>query len=87
MPRIEKEVIVKSPQGLHARPAALLVQTAVKFDSSLTIKKDDELVNGKSIMGILMLGIQAGTPIILIAEGEDAQSLMDELEAFLSKNE
>lgn len=87
MPRIEKEIVVKSQQGLHARPAALFVQTAVKYDSNLTVKKDDESVNGKSIMGILMLGIQCNSRIILIAEGEDAEALMVELEAFLSKNE
>ncbi len=87
MPRIEKEIIVRSQQGLHARPAALFVQTAVKYDASLNIKKDEETVNGKSIMGILMLGIQCNTPIILIAEGDDAEALIAELEAFLSKDE
>jgi len=87
MPHIEKEIIVKSAQGLHARPAALFVQTAVKYDSSLTVKKDGESVNGKSIMGILMLGIQQNTVITLIVDGEDAQPLLAELEAFLNKNE
>ncbi len=87
MTRIEKEITVKIHQGLHARPAALFVQIAVKYDSNLTIKKDDESVNGKSIMGILMLGIQSNTTIVLIAEGEDAPSLIAELEAFLSKDE
>lgn len=87
MPRVEKEIIVKSHQGLHARPAALFVQTAVKYDSSLNIKKDNEIVNGKSIMGILMLGIQCNSRIVLTAEGEDAESLIAELEAFLSKDE
>lgn len=87
MPRIEKEVLVKSAQGLHARPAALFVQTAVKYDSTLAVKKDGEVVNGKSIMGILMLGIQRNTSIILIAEGKDAEALIVELEAFLSKDE
>ncbi|MCC6758527.1 MAG: HPr family phosphocarrier protein [Candidatus Omnitrophica bacterium] len=87
MPRIEKEILVKSVQGLHARPAALFVQTAVKYDSTLAVKKDGEIVNGKSIMGILMLGIQRDTPIILVAEGKDAEALIAELEAFLGKNE
>ncbi|MCB9758082.1 MAG: HPr family phosphocarrier protein [Candidatus Omnitrophica bacterium] len=87
MPHLEKEIVVKSHQGLHARPAALLVQIAVKYDSSLMIKKDEECVNGKSIMGILMLGIQANTSIVVITEGEDAEALMAEVEAFLSKDE
>lgn len=87
MARIEKEIVVKSKQGLHARPAALFVQIAVKFDSTVTVKKGPESVNGKSIMGILMLGIQQDTPISIVTEGEDADKLMQELEAFLSKNE
>ncbi len=87
MPHLEKEIVVKSHQGLHARPAALLVQIAVKYDSSLMIKKDEECVNGKSIMGILMLGIQSNTSIVVITEGEDAEALLAEVEAFLSKDE
>lgn len=87
MPHLEKEIVVKSHQGLHARPAALLVQIAVKYDASFMIKKDEECVNGKSIMGILMLGIQSNTPIVVITEGEDAEALMAEVEAFLGKDE
>jgi phosphocarrier protein HPr len=87
MPRIEKEILVKSSQGLHARPAALFVQTAVKYDSSLTVKKDGETVNGKSIMGILMLGVQRNATLVLVADGDDAAALLSELEAFLSKDE
>jgi len=87
MPRVEKEICVKSSQGLHARPAALFVQTAVKYDSNLTVKKDGEAVNGKSIMGILMLGVQRNASIILVADGEDAAALVAELEVFLSKDE
>jgi len=87
MPQIEKKILVKCRQGLHARPAALFVQTAVKYQASLAVSKDGESVNGKSIMGILMLGIQQNSEIILIAEGEDAEKLVEELEAFLSKDE
>lgn len=87
MSRIEKDILVKSKQGLHARPAALFVQTAVKYDANLTVKKDNESVNGKSIMGILMLGIQQNTRVTIIAEGEDAEKLMQELEEFLSRDE
>lgn len=87
MPRLEKELVVKNAQGLHARPAALFVQTAVKYDSNVTVRKDNENVNGKSIMGILMLGIQQNSRITIIVEGDDAHRLMAELEAFLNKNE
>ena len=87
MPKIEKEITIKNAQGLHARPAALFVQIAAKYDASLTVSKGGDVVNGKSIMGILMLGAQQESQITLCAEGEDAQQLIDELELFLQKNE
>ncbi len=87
MPRFEKEMVVLNSQGLHARPAALLVQIASKFDSTITITKDSETVNGKSIMGILMLGAQQNSKIRVIAEGEDAEAMIKEIEEFVSKNE
>ena len=87
MPKIEKEIVIKNSQGLHARPAALFVQIAVRFDSQITVKKDGELVNGKSIMGILMLGAQQNCTVILTADGEDAPKAIAELEEFLTRNE
>jgi len=87
MPRIEKQIAVLNPQGLHARPAALFVQIASKYDSAITVIKDDRSVNGKSIMGILMLGAEQNSSVKLVTEGDDAEQLMAELEGFLSKNE
>ena len=87
MPKFEKEVTIMNPQGLHARPAAMFVQIAVKYDCKVTVKKDDEAVNGKSIMGILMLGAQHQQKITLVVDGDDAEKVMTELEAFLSKHE
>jgi phosphocarrier protein HPr len=87
MPRIEKEIIVLNAQGLHARPAALLVQIASRFDSAITITKDKETVNGKSIMGILMLGAQQNSRIVVTADGDDAEAMVREVEEFLSRNE
>ncbi len=87
MPRIEKEITVMNPQGLHARPAAMFVQIAAKYNSNITVKRDKESVNGKSIMGILMLGAHHKCKIILEIEGEDAQDAMNELEGFLSRDE
>ncbi|MDP2652629.1 MAG: HPr family phosphocarrier protein [Candidatus Omnitrophota bacterium] len=87
MPRIEKEIVIQNAQGLHARPAALFVQIASKYDSHITICKDKESVNGKSIMGILMLGAQQNTKVIIIADGGDAELAVTELEGFLTKNE
>ena len=85
MPKIEKELIVMSKQGLHARPAALFVQIAEKYDSQVTVRKGNEEVNGKSIMGILMLGAQHQTKLTLVIDGDDAQMAMKELEDFLNK--
>jgi phosphocarrier protein HPr len=87
MGKIEKEVVVLNPQGLHARPAALFVQIVSKYDSKITLTKDKESVNGKSIMGILMLGVQQNSKVFISAEGEDAEQVMAELEEFLTKNE
>ena len=87
MPKIEKEIIIQNCQGLHARPAALFVQIASKYDALITVKKDKETVNGKSIMGILMLGAQQNCIVILTADGDDAEKAFAELEGFLTKNE
>jgi len=87
MPVIKKKLIVKNRQGLHARPAALFVQVANKFDCRITIKRDEEEVNGKSIMGILMLGAEKGSEILIEADGEDAETAMIELEKLIVNEE
>ena len=63
--------------GLHARAAAQLVQTANKFSSEVNLIKDDVEVNGKSIMGILLLAAPQGTDIAVVVEGDDEQQAMD----------
>ena len=87
MASIEKKITVKNKSGLHARPAALFVQVANKFDSRITVKNDTEEVNGKSIMGILMLGAEQGSEIIIEAEGHDAQAALVELEKIIISEE
>ena len=87
MALVKKKVIVKNKQGLHARPAALFVQVANKFDSRITVKHNNEEVNGKSIMGILMLGIGTDSLIIIEAEGSDASKALLELEKVISSQE
>jgi phosphocarrier protein len=79
----EKVVIIKNKQGLHARPAALFVQIANKFTSEITITKGRQKVNGKSIMGIMMLAAGAGSKITIIANGDDADKALVELERLL----
>jgi len=86
MERIEEEIIVNSPHGLHARPAALLVQIASKFDSKVMLEKDGEAVDGKSIIAILSLGVNKGMPLKIIVEGVDAQEAFDELKEFLGRS-
>lgn len=75
---------MKNKQGLHARPAALFVQIANKFDSRITVIRDEEEINGKSIMGILMLGAEKDSQIIIEIEGEDAHLAMLELEQLIT---
>ena len=72
-------------QGLHARPAALFVQIAEKYDSDVAVVKGEEEVNGKSIMGILMLGLHFQAKIRLIVDGADAEKAMADFEEFLKK--
>jgi len=85
MTLIKKKMMIKNKQGLHARPAALFVQIANKFDSLITVKKGKDAVNGKSIMGILMLGAERGTEILVEAEGSDAHLAIAELEKAVSE--
>ncbi len=87
MPKIEKKIIIKCKQGLHARPAAMFVQIANKFQSSVTVCKAGEEVNGKSIMGMLMLGADHGSEVMMTVDGEDAVQMFAELEAYLAKEE
>ncbi|MDP2912712.1 MAG: HPr family phosphocarrier protein [Candidatus Omnitrophota bacterium] len=80
---IEKNIVIKNKQGLHARPAALFVQMANKFNCEITISKGRQKVNGKSIMGIMMLEAGAGSRVSIIADGEDAEQAVKELEHLL----
>ncbi len=72
-------VKIKNRAGIHARPAALLVQTASRFKSKIFIEKETDRINGKSIMGIITLGAAYETPLKLIAEGEDEAAAIDAL--------
>ena len=83
MERIKEQVIVGKTHGLHARPATIFVQLANKFNSSVKIERDGEIVDGKSIMALLSLGINSGIGVDLIIEGDDAREAMDDLKKFL----
>jgi phosphocarrier protein len=75
----ERAVQIVNKNGLHARPAAEIVKLAAKFQSEITIVKDDLDVNGKSIMGVMMLAAEHGSTILLRAEGPDADAALDAL--------
>jgi len=74
---VKKNVKIENKLGLHARPATLIVKTASKFKSNVNIKKDDIIVNGKSIMGVMMLAAEQGSEIEIICEGEDEKEALD----------
>ena len=85
--KIEKELTVVNKKGLHARPAALFVSLVEKFDVTVTLSKGSEEVDGKSIMGILMLGAAEGVVLKITVEGVEAAQAMAEVEKFFSKQE
>lgn len=71
--------------GLHARPAAMFVRTANKHRADIWVEKDGEQVNGKSIMGLMMLAAGQGTKLMLSADGVDAEKAIHELELLIEK--
>jgi len=83
---IEKEITIINKLGLHARPAAQLVQTASRFRSEVSITRDDLTVNAKSIMGVMMLAAELGAKLRFKVDGEDERQAIEAIEkVFLSK--
>jgi phosphocarrier protein len=82
---IERSVRIVNRNGLHARPAAELVKTAAKFKSEITIVRDDLEVNGKSIMGVMMLAAELGATLTIRANGPDAQQAVDAITALIAQ--
>ena len=80
----ERTVQIVNKNGLHARPAAAIVKLAAKFQSEITVIKDDLDVNGKSIMGVMMLAAENGSNITFRAEGPDADQALDELSTLVA---
>ncbi len=83
---VEKKILIGNKLGLHARPASLFVRTSNRFQADITVQKGKQKVNGKSIMGIMMLAAGPGSKIIIRAEGADAQQAVEELEALVNSN-
>ena len=73
------EFTVSNQLGIHARPAALFVKVASRFASDITVEKDGESINGKSIMGLMMLAAACGSKLRITAQGPDAEEALREL--------
>ncbi|MCF7789351.1 HPr family phosphocarrier protein [Prosthecobacter sp.] len=81
---IQKELTIRNKMGMHARPAAQFVKRASKYQCDVWVEKDDEPVNGKSIMGLMMLAAGRGETIKIIAEGSDAEAAVADLEELVT---
>lgn len=82
---LTKELTIVNTKGIHARPAAMFVKTASRFACEILIEKDGETVNGKSIMGLMMLAAGPGSKLTVHASGADAQAAVAELEAIVQR--
>lgn len=78
------ELTISNEEGLHARPAAKFVKLANQFSSEIWVEKDDEEINGKSIMGLMMLAAGQGQIITLSVEGDDAETALEKLSALVN---
>ena len=83
-----KEIVytITDPEGIHARPAGILVKEAAKFSSKITIGKDGRDVDAKRILGVMGLGVKKDQEIVLRADGDDEDAAIEKLSAFLQEN-
>lgn len=81
----ERDVTIVNRLGLHARPAALFVKLASKFNSEIQVGKNSEMVNGKSIMGVMMVAAECGSTITIKAAGEDSEAAVAALAALVEE--
>src|SRR5256886_10985459 len=82
---VTRELVVTNKLGVHARPGAMCVKTANRFNCDVFVEKDGEKVNGKSIMGLMMLAAGPGSKLSVRAEGEGATKALNELEALFKR--
>ena len=81
---LKKEIEIQIPNGLEARPVALLVQVASQYESDIYVEFSDKSVNAKSIMGMMSLGLTTGEKITIIADGSDEEAAIKDLEKYLT---
>lgn len=77
---VTRELAIRNQYGIHARPAAMFVKTASKYEAEVTVERDDVKVSGKSIMGLMTMEASCGSKIKITANGVDAGEAVDELE-------
>ena len=82
---LTRELTIANKSGIHARPAAMFVKTANRFACDIFVEKDGEKINGKSIMGLMMLAAGPGSKVTLHVKGADALTAIDELEALVKR--
>ena len=83
--KLEKEITIINRLGLHARPAAHFVRIATRYRSEIWVEKDGEQINGKSIMGLMMLAAGQGSKLQIRCEGPDAERALEEIEALINE--
>ncbi len=83
---ITKEITINIPNGLEARPVALLVQVASQYECSIHVSSNEKRVNAKSIMGMMSMGISSGEKVIVSADGPDEVEAVENIEKYLSSN-
>ena len=83
---VERAFVIGNKLGLHARPAAVFVQTANRFEAAVEVQKEDLKIDGKSIMGIMTLAAEMGSSITVRATGKDAAAVMDALTKLIESN-
>ena len=83
--KVSKELIIVNRLGLHARPSAMFVKTASRFKCEVWVEKDGERVNGKSIMGLMMLAAGQGSKLLISCEGTDGDKALAEIEEIIRR--
>jgi len=81
---VRREIVINIPNGLEARPVAMLVQVASQFESSIYVESEDKKVNAKSIMGMMSLGLASGETVVVTADGPDEEKAIENIEKYLS---
>ena len=84
-PLVKKDLLITNKLGIHARPAAMFVKTANRFSCDVFVEKDGETINGKSIMGLMMLAAGPGSKLTLHAQGNDASQAVSEIEELVKR--